>query len=1049
MKRSKEEKGEEMSVNQKNNRKGHRNGWVLLVLFMILIGIGWFSRERLMSILFPVRLDTPMVVWDETEDVYEPEELVLFADRNEFQTGEQGSMKLTVLCRESVTGTVTIADDKGNQVAVLENDGSGQLTATVEIQEQEPRWGYLTASAGETVSAPVSFYIVPEITEEMEDRLLSVSVDLGDYAEKAEFEDPLSAEALEKISDWLEADERVAAVRPAGEGLLYATTDSLIGSYGLSRVTPNTFGYVSAEEAFEADQNGEPLNDLFLSSVIPRTNMNTLHISPIPDDHVVDYCSDEFRDSEEKLLERTGGNLDWLEAEHAIQKLANGDFVNYGMTVVNTHGSLIERDEGGSMLLMNMGERTRDEVDELMELLEYTARQRSASSYTSGNVKNVWGLLDNTATLRWLLDVTITPENEATYVLKMTSNYLEGALGDRVFDNTILYFAVCYARADDSMVKMLHRHGASAFVGCREALDVGVAAAFLEQMAEVMGLPANEYSFGQLLHVSGNVLKSVDEMVKTSIYPEKEGYEGYRQALKEKPLRYSFLGDGGSRVLIGFGPVEGHVLDQNLEEIEGAEVTLYQWMNHEFREVWSGETDGEGEFFAEEIPYGTYGILARKDGNSGFVTAVVDDGSETMEAADIVLGYTGAENNGGNVVGYRGNVYYWKYSGKSLASDGLFAFYPYVQTAENQLICRHADGTEEVILSAAGNGPIFLVGDRIYLTADGVNLYSVNLEGEDRVEHGDFEPWAADEKAGTLVGTRSYASGGGVYLLSAKDHSLTSIAPEGQYFLGAEDGYCYYSTSDTQDIPTAALWKAAMDGSEVVKLSQVTNSESWGNMEINILEMMKSGDQIYYSYGSYAGTGGFFQTGGINCADDEGQNTRVCVPNGELGAEEFLISEGMDETRIYYVGAEDAIGSYIGFWDDYPYQQFHVKTLGEEGEVLSDGEAPDSFYLCRPGSYICVGGEILRYNQELMTYETLIPREAGFEFIDSPTDSEEQIVLVSSLDVVGDEVFFTVEWSARNRARDMGWRAGYDRERSVFYVMELGGTKAVKIYEYE
>ena len=84
-----------------------------------------------------------------------------------------------------------------------------------------------------------------------------------------------------------------------------------------------------------------------------------------------------------------------------------------------------------------------------------------------------------------------------------------------------------------------------------------------------------------------------------------------------------------------------------------------------------------------------------------------------------------------------------------------------------------------------------------------------------------------------------------------------------------------------------------------------------------------------------------------------------------------------------------------------------------------------------------------------MTYETLIPREAGFEFIDSPTDSEEQIVLVSSLDVVGDEVFFTVEWSARNRARDMGWRAGYDRERSVFYVMELGGTEAVKIYEYE
>ena len=31
---------------------------------------------------------------------------------------------------------------------------------------------------------------------------------------------------------------------------------------------------------------------------------------------------------------------------------------------------------------------------------------------------------------------------------------------------------------------------------------------------------------------------------------------------------------------------------------------------------------------AEEVPYGVYGILAEKDGNKGFVTALVDDGSE-------------------------------------------------------------------------------------------------------------------------------------------------------------------------------------------------------------------------------------------------------------------------------------------------------------------------------------------------------------------------------------------------------------------------------------
>ena len=371
-----------------------------------------------------------------------------------------------------------------------------------------------------------------------------------------------------------------------------------------------------------------------------------------------------------------------------------------------------------------------------------------------------------------------------------------------------------------------------------------------------------------------------------------------------------------------------------------------------------------------------------------------------------------------------------------------------MQTAENQLVCRHGDGTEEVLLSAAGNGPIFIVGDRIYLTADGVNLYSVNLEGEDRVEHGDFEPWAADEKAGTLVGTRSFASGGGVYLLSAKDHAMTSIASEGQYFLGAEDGYCYYSTSDMGETPTAVLWKTAMDGSGTVKLSQVINSESWGTAGISILEMMKYGDQIYYSYGAYAGTGGFFQGGGINCVDADGTNTQVCVPEGELGAEEFLISQQLDKTCICYVGKEDATGSYIGFWDDYPYQQIHGKTQGEWGEVQCEEKAMDRFYLCRPGSYICVDGEILRYNQELLTYQTLIPKEAGFDFIDVPTGSEDRIALISNLDVVGDNLFFTVEWSVRDRSRDIGWRAGYDREQSAFYVMKLGELQAEEIYSY-
>ena len=1020
------------------SKKKHRKPWIILLVLIVLAGVGFLAGKSLWRRFWSPRLPVSAVIWD--EEMLEQDAVILFAARNEFQVGKSGTMELTVLCREQVTGAVTITDDRGAKLAVLENDGSGQLKTTVEIFEEAPRYGQLQASAGEETSAPVSFYVIPEITKEMAERFLSVCTDLGDYAEQAEFDDPFSEDALEAVFAWLKADERVQAVKPAGSGLLFSTTDHLIGSYGLNRVTPNTFGYVDEEEAFQAHQEGKSTAELYIPSEIPRTNSNILHLSPYADDELVERFGGFFRISEEKLVERVGGTLTWTESENAIEKLINGEFTNYGMTVLNTHGGLIQRKDGSDMLFMAMGERTKVQIWELLELMDYTRQHQAITPLEDGYFSNVWGMIDDTGSIRWIVDVMIDPTGHATYHLNMTSSYLECALSDKVFDNTILYFAVCNAKADDQMVRLLHRHGASAFIGCREALDIGLSIAFLEQLAETMGTPANDYSFGTLEDVSGYVLRSVDDYIKTSVCPETEDYQDYRNALTERPLRYSFLNDSANRVFAGHGAVRGRVLDQDLNEVEGAKVIFYRWLNHEFREEWNGTTNAEGVFAVPEIPYGIYGIYAEKDGVSGFTAAVLDDGSKTLETKDIVLDPAGAENNGGNVVRYRGNLYYWKYNAESFNPTGTFAYYTHQQT-ENQLICRYEDGSEDVLLSAKGYGSIFIVGNRIYLNENGTNLFSVSLDGSDRIEHGYFEPWAADDSAGTLIGRYN----GGVSLLYAKDHSMKQIHSSCQSFLGAEDGYCYFSSADGQEIPYATLWKAAIDGSEVVELSRVSGSKDWSVPGINICQIVKSGDLIYYSYGTYAGTGGFFQEGGINCVDTDGTNTRICVEYGSLGAEEFQVVESNWETRLYYVGAEDSIGSYIGFWDDYPYTQCHVMTRknGEEAWTTAQSDS----YLSRPGSFICVGGEILQYNEELMSYQTLIPKSAGFEFLDNPQGSESRIALISELDIIGDTLYFTVEWSVRNE-ESFGWRPVYDRERSAFYTMKIGESEPTEWYEY-
>lgn len=398
------------------------------------------------------------------------------------------------------------------------------------------------------------------------------------------------------------------------------------------------------------------------------------------------------------------------------------------------------------------------------------------------------------------------------------------------------------------------------------------------------------------------------------------------------------------------------------------------------------------------------------------------------------------ENNGGNVVRYCGDIYYWKYNTESFDSTGTFAYYTH-QQAENQLICRHEDGSEDILLSAKGYGSIFIAGNRIYLKENGSNLFSVDLNGGGRADHGQFEPWAVDDSNGTLIGRHN----GGVYLLYAKDHSMKQIHSAGQSFLGTVDGYCYFSTADGQEIPHATLWKAAIDGSEVVEMSQVSASKDWADAGVSICQIVKSGDLVYYSYGAYAGTGGFFQEGGINCVDADGNNTQVLVEYGQLGAEEFQVVESSEETSLYYVGTEDAMGSYIGFWDDYPYTICHVmtRTSGEETWTTTQSDS----YLSRPGSFICVGGEILRYNEELMSYQTLIPKSAGFDFLDKPQGSEDKIALIPDLDIIGDDLYFTVEWSAR-KEESFGWRPLYDRERSVFYTMKIGESEPVELYEY-
>ena len=72
----------------------------------------------------------------------------------------------------------------------------------------------------------------------------------------------------------------------------------------------------------------------------------------------------------------------------------------------------------------------------------------------------------------------------------------------------------------------------------------------------------------------------------------------------------------------------------------------------------------------------------------------------------------------------------------------------------------------------------------------------------------------------------------------------------------------------------------------------------------------------------------------------------------------------------------------------------------------------------------------------------------AFGFVDNPQGTEETLALISQLDVVGEQVIFTVDESRREQGDDMGWRPSYRREKSTVYQKTAGSSEWTELYSY-
>jgi len=555
-------------------------------------------------------------------------DLILLIDETDFITGSESRAAVTVLYTDKIKDNITVTDENGQAFCEIENNGSGHGEAVITVPTAKDGCIRYQAVSDSHASNQITCYIHPEITSEMVRTLAEVSDDLGVFVTGQNFEDPLSNEALQKVKAYLLSDDRVADAWENEGAVLYATTDSLMGSYGLGASDEMSFGgkvpdsekmssgngftdldemktgsgFSDPYETYRSYTEGEDVSGWTVKSTKTLTNKKFLHLSPLPEDRLVGVTKESYVSKECDLADAVHGDFSYAERENAWELFETGAFTDAGFLTLVSHGKRLERRGGSYMFCFAMGEMDSEEFQDVFDGKRL-------------NAGKLWGAYDldgeyihSRESYRLLYDYDIT-EPESPRILFATTNYIESVLKDRVFDNTVIFFCVCHSAVDEKLISLLLDHGAGAFVGSVPTLDAPVAYSVFCGFADVFG--------------NGGTIGGVAEKVRSGAYDNEE-LAWYNETFAENVSRSDMetwqaeskivyrVRDSAKRTMCGSGKLSGSVIDSDGVPVAGADITVHHWLDHACETVSVTKTDREGRFEVSETDWGIYGITAEK-----------------------------------------------------------------------------------------------------------------------------------------------------------------------------------------------------------------------------------------------------------------------------------------------------------------------------------------------------------------------------------------------------------------------------------------------------
>lgn len=400
--------------------------------------------------------------------------------------------------------------------------------------------------------------------------------------------------------------------------------------------------------------------------------------------------------------------------------------------------------------------------------------------------------------------------------------------------------------------------------------------------------------------------------------------------------------------------------------------------------------------------------------SAGEYSGTIVQAAENQETG----GETASVYEAGNVAQKEdGTVYYWEYDSASFEGSAALGYYKPIVGETNKLMMQSLSGEKVMIGDMEGGGSLVLTdSSRIFYEKPvdqigGYEICSIDQNSGQTQTYGLGRIEASDGKKIICSDSTNYC----IDSIDAETGERTKLV-DGS-FLASHDGLIYYQPVEA-DSGAATKGKVSFAVVDAQGGQQKTLCTTEPDLyaddfqgTASIVSMVFKDEYIYFSYGSYAGTGSVYAGGKIMKVKKDGTEAEVVAGMDGLRAPVFSVSEdGMVVSQSI-----DEMYDYINSMDKYFTRNGSIYFMNENGEPAE---------LVTQADYASVGNV------------------ACGQFNDN------EAVTIQFAEKIGNKVYMLLDHGVIDETSRVGWRTGYARVNSAMLSKDLDTGTVETVFSY-